>query len=184
MYRSLVARIRPALLVVALVSLLAGGNGYSPVHAASQTLPRGGTLHTAFDSDFSTLDPAIGYDPFAWTGEHAIFEGLLDYSGRVGSAGTKLVPRLAAGLPERFKQRTSLYIYAPARRPFPSARQSRSHCRATCATPSSARSRRIHAERGHERQSFLVRPSRHGCVLEQEGRSHISGITVNPASTA
>ncbi len=74
-------------------------------HAATAPAPvaatggAGGTLRTAFDADFSTLDPAVGYDPFAWTGEHAIFDGLLDYQDGVGQAGTVLVPRLAAAMP-------------------------------------------------------------------------------------
>ncbi|GAC1430971.1 MAG: hypothetical protein NVSMB65_04470 [Chloroflexota bacterium] len=66
-------------------------------HAAAARY--GGTLHTAFDADFSTLDPAVGYDPFTWTGEHAIFDGLLDYAPGVGARGAQLQPQLAAALP-------------------------------------------------------------------------------------
>jgi ABC-type transport system substrate-binding protein len=89
---------RLMLVTVVCAALVLGGRPYDPAHAAP-ALPRGGTLHTAFDADFSTLDPAVGYDPFAWTGEHSIFEGLLDYASASGAAGTTLVPRLAASLP-------------------------------------------------------------------------------------
>ena len=57
------------------------------------------TLTAAFDADFTGLDPAIGYDPFSWTGEHAIFSSLLDYAATTGRAGTRLVPGVAIALP-------------------------------------------------------------------------------------
>ncbi len=77
---------------------LFGLAGHSTSRAASA--PRGGTLHTAFDADFSTLDPAVGYDAYTWTGEHAIYDGLLDYASGTGTAGTQLRPQLAAALPK------------------------------------------------------------------------------------
>ncbi|MDQ2741488.1 MAG: ABC transporter substrate-binding protein [Chloroflexota bacterium] len=57
------------------------------------------TLTAAFHDDFSTMDPAIGYDPFSWTGEHAVLDTLLGYANAPGKAGTKLVPDIAAGMP-------------------------------------------------------------------------------------
>ncbi|MGH2447543.1 MAG: ABC transporter substrate-binding protein, partial [Chloroflexota bacterium] len=68
------------------------------------------TLTAAFDSDFSTMDPAIGYDPFSWTGEHAVFDALLDYANHTGRAGTKLVPDLAAAMP-RISNRSKVYTF-------------------------------------------------------------------------
>ncbi len=113
-----------ALLSITVASALLGGSVHPPAHSAAAGLPRGGTLHTAFDADFSTLDPAVGYDPFAWTGEHAIFEGLLDFASAPGSAGTKLVPRLAASLPVvsadglqyTFTLRQGVHFQAPVNR--------------------------------------------------------------------
>ena len=66
---------------------------------AHQPAAPANTLTAAFDADFSTLDPAIGYDPFSWTGEHAIFNALLGYANAPGRAGTHLVPDLAASMP-------------------------------------------------------------------------------------
>lgn len=57
------------------------------------------TLTAAFDSDFTSMDPAIGYDPFSWTGEHAVFNALLGYAHATGKAGTRLVPDLATSMP-------------------------------------------------------------------------------------
>lgn len=95
-------RRRSKFLAVALVLLslsLLGPMVRGSVGAATTAAPHGGILHTAFDSSFSTLDPAVGYDAFAWTGEHAIFDGLLDYQSGTGVAGIKLLPRLAAAMP-------------------------------------------------------------------------------------
>jgi ABC-type transport system substrate-binding protein len=71
-------------------------------HSASAGSPRVAvqTLTAAFHDDFTTLDPAQGYDPFSWTGEHEIFDTLLGYANASGVAGTKLAPDLAAALPE------------------------------------------------------------------------------------
>ncbi len=91
--------IRPrTLLILPLLALsLLGLRPHAP--SATAAAARGGTLRTAFDADFKTLDPAVGYDPFTWTGEHAIFDGLLDYAHTTGRAGTALRPGLAAALP-------------------------------------------------------------------------------------
>ncbi len=107
-----------------LVALALAGAARPVARAASPALPRGGTLHTAFDSPFSTLDPAVGYDAFTWTGEHAIFDGLLDYASGVGAAGTHLVPRLAAAMPTvsdggllyTFTLRHGVHFQAPVNR--------------------------------------------------------------------
>jgi ABC-type transport system substrate-binding protein len=115
-----------ALRALTLVALLvgAGATADQPARVAVASAPGGGTLRTAFDADFSTLDPAVGYDPFAWTGEHAIFEGLLDYAPASGVAGTRLVPRLAAALPTvskdgllyTFTLRHGVHFQAPVNR--------------------------------------------------------------------
>jgi ABC-type transport system substrate-binding protein len=58
------------------------------------------TLTAAFHDDFSTLDPAIGYDPFSWTGEHEVFDTLVGYTNAPGVAGTRLIPDIAASMPK------------------------------------------------------------------------------------
>jgi ABC-type transport system substrate-binding protein len=65
----------------------------SPAHAA------GATLTAAFTDNFTTMDPAMGYDPFSWTGEHAVFDALLGYAAKPGVAGTKIVPDIAKAMP-------------------------------------------------------------------------------------
>lgn len=86
----------PLLLTAALISA-----AFVTPRAASAHRPGAGsgTLTAAFHDEFDTLDPAIGYNPFAWTGEHAIFNGLLGYANLPGKRGTQLVPDLATSLP-------------------------------------------------------------------------------------
>jgi len=117
-----VIRLR-ALLTLPLVALsLLGTLAHAPATIAAAT--HGGTLRTAFDADFKTLDPAVGYDPFTWTGEHAIFDGLLDYAHTTARAGTALQPQLAASLPAvsdgghiyTFTLRHGVHFQAPVNR--------------------------------------------------------------------
>jgi ABC-type transport system substrate-binding protein len=119
-----------ALFVVPLVALsLLGAATRTPAATATAATGHGGTLHTAFSADFQTLDPAVGYDPFTWTGEHAIFDGLLDYAHTTGLAGTALRPHLAAALPTiadggrlyTFTLRHGVYFQAPVNREMTAA---------------------------------------------------------------
>jgi ABC-type transport system substrate-binding protein len=84
--------------VPTLILILSAVLAPSAVSAHRLAAPAG-TLTAAFDADFTSLDPAIGYDPFSWTGEHSIFNALLDYASAGGRAGTRLVPSLATTLP-------------------------------------------------------------------------------------
>jgi len=88
--RALVAGLSLAFLVDAALA---------PRMASAHRTSAPNTLTAAFDADFSSLDPAIGYDPFSWTGEHAIFDALLGYANTGGRAGTRLVPDIAAAMP-------------------------------------------------------------------------------------
>jgi ABC-type transport system substrate-binding protein len=92
-----VTRISRLLLCAASVAVAAAipHAGMPPVAGAAGT-----TLSAAFTDNFTSMDPAIGYDPFSWSGEHAVFNALLGYAAKPGKAGTKLVPDLAAGLPK------------------------------------------------------------------------------------
>jgi oligopeptide transport system substrate-binding protein len=83
---------------VSLAIILAAALFHSTAGAHPALAPSN-TLTAAFDADFTSLDPAIGYDPFSWTGEHAIFSSLLDYAATTGRAGTRLVPGVAVALP-------------------------------------------------------------------------------------
>ena len=91
--------------------LLACGPFLAPSTArAHQLAAPANTLTAAFDADFSTLDPAIGYDAFSWTGEHAIFNALLGYANAPGRAGTHLVPDLATSMPA-VTNRSRIYTF-------------------------------------------------------------------------
>lgn len=95
-YRAALIRVAVLLVSTALViaaSLVPSAAGAHRVSAPVKTLT------AAFDADFTSLDPAIGYDPFSWSGEHAIFSSLLDYAATTGRAGTRLVPGIAAAMP-------------------------------------------------------------------------------------
>lgn len=92
-------RLVPALLLSAalLTSLTAG---YRQANAARSAAPvYGGTLVIASHQDITHIDPALGYDTFSWSAERAIFNGLYNYVGAPGAAGTKIVPDLATALP-------------------------------------------------------------------------------------
>jgi ABC-type transport system substrate-binding protein len=117
-------RIPSLLLAVALLAGLTGG--YRQVHAArsADTPTSGGTLVIASHPDISHVDPAVGYDTFSWSVERAVFNGLLNYVGATASAGTKIVPDLAAAMPTlsnggktyTFKLRHGVMFQAPVSR--------------------------------------------------------------------
>src|SRR5947209_6568803 len=90
-------RILAACLLIAVVA--ASGTLWPRTASAGSPAASTSTLTAAFHDDFTTLDPAQGYDPFSWTGEHEIFDTLVGYANKPGVAGTKLVPDLAAALP-------------------------------------------------------------------------------------
>lgn len=114
-------RFPAALLIAALVV----GTTLAPSPARAHRVSADNkTLTAAFDADFSSLDPAIGYDPFSWTGEHAIFDALLGYANATGRTGTHLVPDLAASMPAvtnggriyTFRLRKGVHFSPPVRR--------------------------------------------------------------------
>lgn len=87
--------IAAALLVAAFVVPRTAG-----AHAIHAPASKSQTLTAAFAESIPSLDPAVGYDPFTWTGEHAIFNALLNYKNAQGVKGTQLVPDIAAALPK------------------------------------------------------------------------------------
>jgi ABC-type transport system substrate-binding protein len=88
----------------------------APVASAPGTIPQGGTISIAFQSDIQYFDPAKGYDVVSWPAERLVFEPLLAYD-----AGTQLVPLLADGMPTlsadgktyTFKLRTGVMFVNP-----------------------------------------------------------------------
>jgi ABC-type transport system substrate-binding protein len=72
--------------------LLAGGLALAlAAPAFADTIKQGGTLTITYKDDFSTLDPAIGYDWANWSPIKSLFSRLLDYK----PGTTEIVPDLA-----------------------------------------------------------------------------------------
>jgi ABC-type transport system substrate-binding protein len=63
--------------------------------AQASTIPQGGTLSVAYQSDLQHLDPAVMYDTVGIAAVRLMFEAPLTYD-----SGTKLIPMLAASMPE------------------------------------------------------------------------------------
>lgn len=62
--------------------------------APASTIPQGGTLSIAYQSDLQHLDPAVMYDTVGITAVRLMFEAPLTYD-----TGTKLIPMLATEMP-------------------------------------------------------------------------------------
>jgi YVTN family beta-propeller protein len=82
---------------------LAGSALYLAVRSAGVS-HRGGTLTVVYDGVFqhdeaAFLDPAISYDTVGWQTLELTNDGLVTFQRAGGSAGTRLVPDLAASLP-------------------------------------------------------------------------------------
>jgi ABC-type transport system substrate-binding protein len=74
----------------------------------------------SFKDDFKTLDPAIGYDTSSWSGERAIFNGLLDYDGFTtklkGDIATDVPTPANSGKTYTFHLRHGVMFQAPYKR--------------------------------------------------------------------
>jgi len=130
-----------ALVLISIASALLGSSVQPPAHAASTGLPRA-ELCILLCRRFFHARPAIGYDPFAWTGEHAIFEGCLTTRPRRAAPARS---SCRGWLPACLSfQATDFSIHLRSGKvsisKLPSIAKSLPK---TCATPSSARSRRI-----------------------------------------
>jgi YVTN family beta-propeller protein len=60
---------------------------------------RGGTLRIVSEHPVGTIDPAVGYDPAAWSISPLVYDGLVGFKRTGGVDGTILVPDLAVALP-------------------------------------------------------------------------------------
>ena len=80
----------------------------------------GGTLRIVQQNDFGSTDPAILYSfgDSAHQLEYATCAKLLDYPDRPAPQGTRLVPEVAAALPEDLARRAHLHVHAPAGLPI------------------------------------------------------------------
>ena len=77
-----------------------GGTGTTSGPAAIGSPQYGGSISIAFQTEPSSLDPAIAWELTGTTIEQSIFNTLLAYAPAPGLAGTKLVPCLATEVPQ------------------------------------------------------------------------------------
>ena len=65
-----------------------------------QTPKKGGSLVIAWNAEPASLDPAIAYNLIDWQICHDVFDTLYQFAPKPGSAGTQLIPGLAASMPQ------------------------------------------------------------------------------------
>lgn len=73
-----------------------GANGQAPASGKAQ----GGNANFNLSSDTDFVDPALAYYQVSWQFEYATCAKLVNYPDRPGTAGSQLVPEVAAGLPK------------------------------------------------------------------------------------
>ena len=77
-----------------------GGTGTATNPSPSGSPQYGGMLSVAFQTEPSSLDPAIAWELTGTTIEQSIFNTLLAYEPKPGMDGTKLMPSLATEVPQ------------------------------------------------------------------------------------
>jgi peptide/nickel transport system substrate-binding protein len=103
----------PALVALAALAVLAAGCGGSSSSSSAPKIAQGGangetpttgkvqggTANFNLSTDTDFVDPALAYYQVSWQFEYATCAKLLNYPDRPGTAGSQLVPEVAAGLP-------------------------------------------------------------------------------------
>lgn len=100
--RTLVASVALALLLALAVGLAACGSSSGSSSSSSPgtgTPKSGGTLRVTFQGEPTGLDPAIAWEVESWSIERLTYQTFLTYADKPGTAGTQLVPDLAAEVP-------------------------------------------------------------------------------------
>ncbi len=77
-----------------------GGTGTAAKPSPTGSPQYGGTLSIAFQTEPTTIDPAIAWDLTGTTIEQSVFNTMLAYAPAPGMAGTKLIPSLATEVPQ------------------------------------------------------------------------------------
>ncbi len=77
-----------------------GGTGTATNPSPTGSPQYGGMLSIAFQTEPTTIDPAIAWDLTGTTIEQSVFNTLLAYAPAPGMAGTKLIPSLATEVPQ------------------------------------------------------------------------------------
>jgi peptide/nickel transport system substrate-binding protein len=99
----------PVLGTVALLAAACGGGGSKNAESTAtggatgeqttEAAKKGGTAHFNLATDTDYVDPALAYYQISWQHEYATCAKLLNYPDKAGSAGSQLIPEVAAGLP-------------------------------------------------------------------------------------
>ena len=88
-----------------------GGGGAEPTNPSPSGSPQyGGSLSIAFQTEPSSLDPAIAWELTGTTIEQSVFNTLLAYKPAPGMEGTELIPSLATEVPEPTNDGTT-YVF-------------------------------------------------------------------------
>jgi oligopeptide transport system substrate-binding protein len=87
-----------------------GGTGTATNPSPSGSPQYGGMLTIAFQTEPSSLDPAIAWELTGTTIEQSVFNTLLAYAPKPGMAGTELIPSLATEVPQPTNDGTT-YVF-------------------------------------------------------------------------
>jgi oligopeptide transport system substrate-binding protein len=94
--RLAVGVVAAAILVAAAACGGSGGGANNATTSAAETPKRGGSLTLAYQSEPTTLDPAIAWNIIDWQIEHEVFENLYRYAPKTSN----LEPAMAASMPQ------------------------------------------------------------------------------------
>ena len=79
---------------------------------AADAVQRGGTLKGMFATDVDFIDPSLAYYQHSWQIMGATGANLLRFADAEGSAGSRLVPEVAAGFPTVSQGRQDVHVHA------------------------------------------------------------------------
>ena len=86
--------------------------------AAAPSVRKGGTLKAMFSTDVDFIDPSLAYYAHSWGIMGATGANLLRFADAEGSAGSRIVPEVAAAFPRVSPERTHVHVHAPAGLPL------------------------------------------------------------------
>jgi YVTN family beta-propeller protein len=95
-----------------------------PAIPTAGAVASGGTARLELQSDVSSMDPALAFDPWSWQLLYATCAKLLNYPDKPGAAGSQLIPEVAQSLPTRSPDgRTYTFTIRPGLRFSPPSNQ-------------------------------------------------------------
>jgi ABC-type transport system substrate-binding protein len=93
------AALLQAVIVLTLAACGTSSQSGSTSGASAGTPKQGGTITLTYQSEPSSLDPAVAWNVIDWNVEHDIFQSFFRYAAKPGAAGTVLEPCLANEVP-------------------------------------------------------------------------------------